>query len=64
LNLLQKNNYSLKKPLWFGKYLSSQTGLHMTEKPEVRGCQIMAVRRMRNVDDLIFNKNFFDTFEK
>jgi hypothetical protein len=64
LNLLQKSHYSLKKPLWFGTWLYGQTGLHMAEKPEVRRCQIMAARRMRNVDDLIFNENFSNTFEK
>jgi hypothetical protein len=56
LNFTQKFLNAREKILWSGEMLSCQCHLHVREKPEVRRCQVMTLRRMTYSNNRIFSE--------
>jgi hypothetical protein len=55
----QKYIYTVEKLLWLAKCLSDQISLQMAEGPKVRGCQIRALKRIRDMEDVILGEKLF-----
>jgi hypothetical protein len=55
LIVIQKFLNASEKILWPGELLSHQPRIHVPEKPEVRRCPVMTLRRMRYLSNRIFS---------